>query len=82
MNYENIQIIKDVFDNNPDIRNIILKKYGLVNEKNIDKTHARDELTSLFALLEAVYKHINQNKNNEQSNARKNEKNEAVWHAT
>ena len=37
MNYENIQIIKGVFDNNPNIRNIILKKYGLVNEKNIDK---------------------------------------------
>ncbi len=31
------------------------KKYG----KSIDKARARDELTSLVCLLEAVYQHIN-----------------------
>lgn len=35
---------------------LYLKKYG----KPIDKVRARDELTSLVCLLEAVYKHINQ----------------------
>jgi hypothetical protein len=41
---------------------LYFKKYG----KDIDKAHARDELTSLVCLLEAVYKHINKdNKNNE-----------------
>lgn len=34
---------------------LYLKKYG----KSIDKSHARDELTSLVCLLEAVYKHVN-----------------------
>jgi hypothetical protein len=36
---------------------LYFKKYG----KDIDKAHARDELTSLVCLLEAVYKHINKN---------------------
>lgn len=36
-------------------RILYLKKYG----KDIDKARARDELTSLVCLLEAVYKHIN-----------------------
>ena len=41
---------------------LYLKKYG----KDIDKARARDELTSLVCLLEAVYKHINKdNKNND-----------------
>ena len=39
---------------------LYLKKYGAV----IDKARARDELTSLVCLLDAVYKHINL-KNNE-----------------
>jgi len=34
---------------------LYLKKYG----KNIDKVRARDELTSLVCLLEAVYQHVN-----------------------
>ena len=39
---------------------LYLKKYG----KPIDKARAREELTSLICLLEAVYKFIN-NKNKE-----------------
>ena len=34
---------------------LYLKKYG----QSIDKARARDELTSLVCLLEAVYQHIN-----------------------
>lgn len=34
---------------------LYLKKYG----QSIDKVRAKDELTSLVCLLEAVYQHIN-----------------------
>ena len=40
---------------------LYFKKY----RKNIDKAQARNELTSLVCLLDAVYKHIN-SKNYEQ----------------
>lgn len=36
---------------------LYLKKY----KKDINKTRARDELTSLVCLLDAVYKNINKN---------------------
>jgi len=38
---------------------LYLKKYG----KSIDKARARDELTSLVCLLEAVYKNVNKDNN-------------------
>ena len=41
--------------------NLYFQKYGV----SIDKARARDELTSLACLLEAVYKHINKNNKNE-----------------
>lgn len=38
---------------------LYFKKYG----KSIDKARARDELTSLVCLLDAVYKNINKYNN-------------------